>query len=90
MSLDGLIGRNRVAEVSKKWFRVADTHGVDIAPGADGEPAGVALVVGLYAALTVMFGYALFDSSREPMFGPEHFYPAVSAAVQTFLEHEGE
>jgi len=27
--------RNRVAEVSKKWFRVADTYGVDIAPGAD-------------------------------------------------------
>jgi uncharacterized protein YxjI len=28
-------GRKRVAEVSKKWFRVADTYGVDIAPGAD-------------------------------------------------------
>jgi len=28
-------GRTRVAEVSKKWFRVADTYGVDIAPGAD-------------------------------------------------------
>ncbi len=28
-------GRNRVAEVSKKWFRVADSYGVDIAPGAD-------------------------------------------------------
>ena len=28
-------GRNRVAEVSKKWFRVADTYGVDIAPGTD-------------------------------------------------------
>lgn len=28
-------GRRRVAEVSKKWFRVADTYGVDIAPGAD-------------------------------------------------------
>jgi uncharacterized protein YxjI len=26
-------GRNRVAEVSKKWFRVADAYGVDIAPG---------------------------------------------------------
>src|SRR5260370_24366850 len=24
-------GRTRVAEVSKKWFRVADTYGVDIA-----------------------------------------------------------
>jgi uncharacterized protein YxjI len=28
-------GRGLVAEVSKKWFRVADTYGVDIAPGAD-------------------------------------------------------
>ena len=28
-------GRKRVAEVSKKWFRVADTYGVDIVPGAD-------------------------------------------------------
>lgn len=28
-------GRSRVAEVSKKWFRVADTYGVDIAPDAD-------------------------------------------------------
>jgi uncharacterized protein YxjI len=28
-------GRDRVAEVSKRWFRVADTYGVDIAPGAD-------------------------------------------------------
>ncbi len=28
-------GRRRVAEVSKKWFRAADTYGVDIAPGVD-------------------------------------------------------
>ncbi len=28
-------GRNKRAEVSKKWFRVADTYGVDIVPGAD-------------------------------------------------------
>jgi uncharacterized protein YxjI len=26
-------GRSTVAEVSKKWFRVADTYGVEIAPG---------------------------------------------------------
>jgi uncharacterized protein YxjI len=26
-------GRDKVAEVSKKWFRVADTYGVEIAPG---------------------------------------------------------
>jgi len=28
-------GRTKVAEVSKKWFRVADTYGVEIAPGQD-------------------------------------------------------
>ncbi|HEV2662007.1 MAG TPA: LURP-one-related family protein [Ktedonobacteraceae bacterium] len=28
-------GRNKRAVVSKKWFRVADTYGVDIVPGAD-------------------------------------------------------
>ena len=26
-------GRNKIAEVSKKWFRVADTYGVQIEPG---------------------------------------------------------
>ena len=26
-------GRTRVAEVSKKWFRVRDTYGVEVAPG---------------------------------------------------------
>ena len=28
-------GRSTVAEVSKKWFRIADTYGVDVAPGQD-------------------------------------------------------
>ena len=28
-------GRRRVAEISKKWFRVADSYGVDIVPGVD-------------------------------------------------------
>ena len=28
-------GRNKVAEVSKKWFRVRDSYGVEIAPGQD-------------------------------------------------------
>jgi uncharacterized protein YxjI len=28
-------GRSTVAEVSKKWFRIADTYGVEIAPGQD-------------------------------------------------------
>lgn len=28
-------GRHRVAEISKKWFRFADTYGVDITPGND-------------------------------------------------------
>ncbi|MEZ4770738.1 MAG: LURP-one-related family protein [Caldilineales bacterium] len=27
------VGRDRVAEVSKKWFRVRDTYGVEINPG---------------------------------------------------------
>lgn len=26
-------GRNKVAEISKKWFRLTDTYGVEIAPG---------------------------------------------------------
>ena len=26
-------GRHKVAEVSKKWFRLADTYGVEIEPG---------------------------------------------------------
>jgi uncharacterized protein YxjI len=28
-------GRDHVAEVSKRWFRVADTYGVEVAPGQD-------------------------------------------------------
>ncbi len=28
-------GRSTVAEVSKKWFRAADTYGVAVAPGQD-------------------------------------------------------
>ncbi|NTU85045.1 MAG: hypothetical protein HGA45_37725 [Chloroflexales bacterium] len=28
-------GRDKIAEVSKKWFRFADTYGVEIEPGAD-------------------------------------------------------
>ncbi len=28
-------GREKVAEVSKKWFRVRDTYGVEIEPGQD-------------------------------------------------------
>ena len=26
-------GRNKIAEVSKRWFRVRDTYGVEIEPG---------------------------------------------------------
>jgi uncharacterized protein YxjI len=26
-------GRSKVAEVSMKWFRIADTYGVEVAPG---------------------------------------------------------
>ena len=28
-------GRDKVAEVSKKWFRVADTYGIEVAAGQD-------------------------------------------------------
>jgi len=28
-------GRQQVAEVSRKWFRVRDTYGVEVAPGQD-------------------------------------------------------
>ena len=28
-------GRTQAAEVSKKWFRIADTYGVEVAPGQD-------------------------------------------------------
>lgn len=35
-------GRDKVAEVSKKWFRVRDTYGVEIRPGQD---AGLVLAV---------------------------------------------
>jgi uncharacterized protein YxjI len=27
------VGRDKVAEISKKWFRIADTYGVEVAPG---------------------------------------------------------
>ena len=30
-------GRTKVAEVSKKWFRVRDTYGVEVAPGQEDE-----------------------------------------------------
>ena len=26
-------GRDKIAEISKKWFRIADTYGVEVAPG---------------------------------------------------------
>jgi len=42
-------GGRRVAEVSKKWFRVRDTYGVEIAPGQDD-----ALVLATTAAIDMM------------------------------------
>ena len=42
-------GREKVAEVSKKWFRVRDTYGVEIAPGQDD-----ALVLAVTAAIDQM------------------------------------
>jgi uncharacterized protein YxjI len=41
--------RNRVAEVSKKWFRIRDTYGVEIEPGHDD-----ALVLAVTAAIDQM------------------------------------
>jgi uncharacterized protein YxjI len=45
-------GGNKVAEVSKKWFRIADTYGVEIAQGQD---------TGLILAVT-----AVVDSMTHP------------------------
>ena len=28
-------GRDKVAEISKKWFRIRETYGVEVAPGED-------------------------------------------------------
>ena len=42
-------GRNKVAEVSKKWFRVADTYGVDVEPGQNDV-----LILAVTAALDQM------------------------------------
>jgi uncharacterized protein YxjI len=39
-------GRSRVAEVSKKWFRVRDTYGVEIAPGQN-DIVILAITVGI-------------------------------------------
>ncbi|MGD9091512.1 MAG: LURP-one-related family protein [Anaerolineales bacterium] len=42
-------GRDNVAEVSKKWFRVRDTYGVEIAPGQND-----ALILAITTALDTM------------------------------------
>jgi uncharacterized protein YxjI len=42
-------GREKVAEVSKKWFRIRDTYGVEIAPGQDN-----ALILAITAAIDQM------------------------------------
>jgi uncharacterized protein YxjI len=42
-------GRATVAEVSKKWFRVADTYGVEVAAGQD-----PALMLAITAVLDTM------------------------------------
>jgi uncharacterized protein YxjI len=39
-------GRTKVAEVSKKWFRVRDTYGVEIAPGQN-DIVILAITVGI-------------------------------------------
>ena len=42
-------GRKKVAEVSKKWFRIRDTYGVEVYPGQD-----AALILAITAALDQM------------------------------------
>ena len=42
-------GRDRVAQVSKRWFRVADTYGVEVGPGEDD-----ALVLAVTTAIDMM------------------------------------
>ena len=42
-------GREKVAEVSKKWFRIRDTYGVEIEPGQDN-----ALILAITAAMDQM------------------------------------
>jgi uncharacterized protein YxjI len=42
-------GRDTVASVSKKWFRVRDTYGVEVAPGQND-----ALILAITAALDIM------------------------------------
>jgi uncharacterized protein YxjI len=42
-------GRDKIAEVSKKWFRIADTYGVEVEPGQD-----VALLLAVTVALDEM------------------------------------
>jgi uncharacterized protein YxjI len=39
-------GRTKVAEVSKKWFRVRDTYGVEVAPGQN-DVVLLAITVGI-------------------------------------------
>jgi uncharacterized protein YxjI len=42
-------GRDQIAEVSKKWFRVRDTYGVEIQPGQD-----EALILAVTVAIDMM------------------------------------
>jgi uncharacterized protein YxjI len=42
-------GGNTVAEVSKRWFRVRDTYGVEVAPGQD-----AALIIALTVCIDQM------------------------------------
>jgi uncharacterized protein YxjI len=42
-------GGDKIAEVSKKWFRIRETYGVEIAPGAD-----VALILSIVVAIDDM------------------------------------
>ncbi|AKB18233.1 MULTISPECIES: LURP-one-related/scramblase family protein [unclassified Methanosarcina] len=45
-------GREKIAEVSKKWFRIRDTYGVEVSPGQDAA---------LILAITVAFDQMVHD-----------------------------
>ena len=57
-------GRDTVASVSKKWFRVRDTYGVEVASGAD-VPLVLAVTVAVPPAASV--GYDLASSATIEM-----------------------
>ena len=61
-------GRTTVAEVSKKWFRVADTYGVEVAPGQD--PALILAVTAVLDTDGARGALTLTLDTRKVLAGP--------------------